>query len=160
VVSSRLKVFSAIYQNLTPDNGLDELVAARNRYHHPPFTESHFLEVLARNMPPLIDSLRNSLQHVKVIIPKSFKFKDGKRLISAVSVSGYDSDFSTIEFETTAPFESFPVDSLVALSTSHSKTVILSNWITHRRVTAESLDFGVFDRMKRGEPEFSFVRSF
>jgi hypothetical protein len=158
-VSSRLKVFSGIYQNLIPDNGLDELVAARNRYHHPPFTESHFLEVLARNMPPLIDSLRNSLQHVKVIIPKSFKFKDGKRLISAVSVSGYDSDFSTTEFETTSSFESFPVDSLVALSTSHSKTVILSNWITHRRVTAESLDFGVFDRMKRGEPEFSFVRS-
>lgn len=154
-----LPVFASLAKSLVPGRELELLVKARNRFHHPPYEETGFRQALEATLPNLVEGLRQTLEGIRFLIPKNCQFRDDQRLITACNVCSSDTEFPMITISTRAAFESFPVDALVAYNAQTAATVRLKTLITYRRATAESLDFGVFDRMKGDKPEFDFLRS-
>lgn len=154
----RPRVFQQLTTSMKPTGEIESLVAARNRYHHPPFDEIGFLEALERTIPSMMEAIRKQLAGVAFCIPYGCKYKEGRRWVTASNVCCTEATFPRTTFEIFAEFEDFPVDTLVAYVTGTSLSVPIQTLFTFKQVTRESLDFGVFDHMRGEIPEFHFVR--
>jgi hypothetical protein len=137
---------------------VERIVAARNRFHHPPHDEVEMLAALEKEIPPLIKLLRETMAGLIFVTPDSMSFKDGKRVVVSRLLMGFESDFRREEFVTTASFESFPAGEIVVVNEERSRALPLTHYFKREAIKTVSLDIGLFDRMTRGKPEFVFVR--
>ncbi len=70
---------------------------------------------------------------------------------------GASTTFHTFEFTTNLPANEFLVDELMAYRHSPATVAPLHEWFAVRPIGAESIDVGLFDRMKGDHPVYSFV---
>ncbi len=154
-----LKIFKGLQPYLKPGPELEELVAARNRFHHPPFDEKPFLTLMDKHVNTLAAHLRQALRGTSMVIPLSSQFIDGEHVVSAYNVCHLDPECPKIQFATKADLRAFPTGILVAYSEATQSTVPLNHWFSAKVYTRTAYDLGVFDRMRGGEAMFSYLIS-
>lgn len=159
-VDSKLTVFRGLIRSLAElDSGhFQALVKARNDFHHPPYDETKFLRVCDAHFDQVVSAFRDGLRSVVFIIPKGMQLKDGKKLIEATYAMGYETDFQDKEIEVRAPFESFPTGELLAFNTQFQTSLVLKRYFKQVSITSNSIDFGLFDKVKAGKASFAFIR--
>ncbi|MBA3831221.1 MAG: hypothetical protein H0X34_04905 [Chthoniobacterales bacterium] len=137
---------------------LGTLVTARNRVHHPPYDEKVFLEVAAITLPDIIGQLREMFRSLEFIVPREVRPTRQKARVLAVKLMGENPVFRSQEFETSLPAGDFIVNELAAYRAAAPETLIpLNHWFIAKTFSTESIDVGLFDRMERNGPSFSFI---
>jgi hypothetical protein len=157
---SRLRLFGGLVgdsgNNLA--GGLGPLVAARNRAHHPPYDEKGFLDVAATALPDIISQLREMFRNLELIVPKQVQPTREKVTVLAMRVMGENPSFRSFELKTSLPAGDFIVDELAAYRSDAPEVLVpLNHWFVAKTFSAESLDVGLFDRMGREGPTYSYI---
>jgi len=134
------------------------LIEARNRFHHPPNEWKPLLDAFGAEIPPLIGIFRETLADVTIVSPISQNHKEGKHIVEVWELMGFEADFPTAKFETTAPYELFPLGEVVAVNLRKDLALPLSRFFKSQPIESIAIDIGIFDRMKKGQREFVFVR--
>ena len=140
------------------ETALNNLVATRNRFHHPPHDAKAMIQAFDKQLPALTSFLRSCLPRVAFIIPQSLRVSEGKRFVRGLDLMGFDTEFQTREFSVKAPLESFPNDKIIAMDSAGSNVVTLGRFFTSKSVKASTIDIGIFDRNDDNQPCFEFVR--
>lgn len=159
-LTGQLSLFRDLAGNIgeTISEQLGTMVTARNRAHHPPFDEKGYLEVAAANLPKMVDQLRDVFQTTKVIVPKTVRPSRERTTVAAMKVMGENPAFRSFEFQTTLPADDFIVDELVAYRAAAPEILVpLNHWFEAKAFSSESIDVGLFERMEREGPAFSYI---
>lgn len=138
--------------------GMNRLIQARNEFHHAPFDEVAMLRTLDIEIPSLIKMFRNALRGVLFVSPEHQNQEGGKHVVVARNLMGYDGDFRREKYVTTAPYEMFPSGEIVAVKGDFSEALPLTQFFKSQPIRTVSLDVGVFDKMVKGHPAYTFVR--
>jgi hypothetical protein len=154
-----LPVFDQLIELVANSRLLDQMVEARNRWHHEPFDHEKFLEAMTEYSAEYIPLLRSALNDVSFVVPRSMEFVEGQKILIGEDICSAESHFRRRKWKVDLGMEAFPTNSLVAYRSNRSVTVPLGTLITSKLVDRKMLDFGVFDRQsKTGEPVFVFLR--
>jgi hypothetical protein len=156
----KLSVFDGLTELVSNHKLLEQMVTARNRWHHEPFDHESFLIAMTKYSAEYIPLLRQALADILFIVPHAMEFSDGQKVLIGEDVSSSDSHFRKRDWKVDLPMEAFPKNVLVAYRPIRSARVPLGTLITSKLVDRKMLDFGVFDRQsKSGEPVFVFLRA-
>jgi hypothetical protein len=136
-----------------------KIVAARNRMHHEPFDEDGFLEIISENAPKIMDSLRTALKDIRFLVPSHVKSVEGQMILTAEDTCNSDAHFRSVDLEVSLPLEAFPSGKLIAWRKTPESCIALGSLLTAKMITQQSRDFGIFDRMEKSQPQFTFLRS-
>ena len=156
---SPLSIFACLQSVLMDTSDLECMVTARNRMHHEPFDEAGFLATMEARSPHVMETLRTALQACRFIVPRHGKVLGDNKLVTAEDVCSADAHFRVVELKVALPLENFPSGELIVFNPSPEQTLQLGNLLTSKLVTQQSRDFGVFDRMRKKERHFTFLRS-
>jgi len=156
---AELEIFKPLKDALLDAKPWDKLVELRNRMHHEPYDEEGFISAMLENVPIIIDKFRSALSGIAFIIPKSSQYRKPDILVEAENICNSDHQFRTVEFKTTLSIESFPTDQLIAYHSESNIVVSIENLITSKLVTKTARDFGIFDRIHKENPIYSYLRS-
>ena len=137
---------------------IGKIIEARNRFHHPPHDEGAMLRSLDCDLPPLINLFQNHLSGYLFVSPETQAHKAGKHVVTARILMGPESDFPSTKHATTAPYESLPTGEIVVVKPDWTQAVPLSRFFKSQSIQSVSIDLGLFDRMVKGQPEFTFLR--
>lgn len=135
-----------------------KIIEARNRFHHPPHDEGVMLRSLDSDLPPLINLFRNNLSGYLFVSPETQAHEAGKHVVTARILMGPESDFPSTKHATTAPYEPLPTGEIVVVKPDWTQAVPLSRFFKSQSIQSVSIDLGLFDRMVKGQPEFTFLR--
>jgi hypothetical protein len=156
----KLPVFARLTDLVANNTLLEQMVTARNRWHHEPFDHENFLRAMTEYSARYIPLLRQTLADISFMVPHRMEFVDGQKIVVGDDIRSADAHFRKTQWPVELPVESFPTNVLVAYRANCKTTVPLGNLITSQFVDRKMLDFGVFDRQsKKGEPVFVFLRS-
>lgn len=156
----KLSVFAQLTELVANNTLLEQMVTARNRWHHEPFDHENFLRAMTEYSARYIPLLRQTLADISFMVPHRMEFVDGQKIVVGDDICSPDAHFRKTQWQVDLPVESFPTNVLVAYRASCKTAVPLGNLITSKFVDRKMLDFGVFDRQsKSGEPVFVFLRS-
>lgn len=137
---------------------LVQLVAARNRFNHPPYDANGLVSAFKKKLPEVIGFLREHFSNRQFLIPKSMRFDGSRKLVHALMLTGRDTEFSSIEREVEGPLEAFPTGKIVAANSTGTQTLVLDRFFTGKSLKAETIDVGIFDRFEGDHACFEFVR--
>lgn len=157
--SESLNVFQRLLPVLAANEPLMEIVSARNRLHHEPYDEHGFLNTIEEKAPQIMDTLRAALQETRFLVPTHVKNVEGETILTAEDVCSAEALFRSIDLKISLPLEAFPTGQLIAWQKYPERSLTLGNLVTATMITRQSRDFGLFDRMERDQPHFSFLRS-
>ncbi|MBA3352722.1 MAG: hypothetical protein H0U23_09915 [Blastocatellia bacterium] len=159
-LSSQLSLFRDLSGNIGEmiAEQLGTMVTARNRAHHPPFDEKGYLEVAGANLPKMVHQLRDVFQDTKMIVPRAVRPSRDRTTVAAMKAMGENPAFRSFEFQTTLPAGDFIVDELVAYRAAAPEILVpLNHWFEAKAFSSESIDVGLFERMEREGPAFSYI---
>ena len=135
-----------------------KLVEARNRFHHPPNDAERMLAAFETELPKVENFLRERLAGVKVFIPQSLQFHEGRKVVRGLQLNGFETEFRNVDYEVESPLESFPSGRSVAMNSNGQNVVVLGRFFTSKPVKASTIDIGIFDRVQSNQTCFEFVR--
>ena len=135
------------------------LVDARDRFHHPAFDDQRLVKLGDKYFPGIIDGFRDGLQRVEFVAVESCRLIAGQWKVKAFILMGYDIDFRSKEFETTAPIEQFPAWEVLALSPRRKQPIPLTSYFAAKKNADRVVDVGVFDHEEKGgDRVFAYTR--
>lgn len=154
-----LKLFRPLLDVMQDHDTWGKMVETRNRYSHPPFDPLPFVDAMDKGAAIIMESLRGALSNCRFLMPSHFQFVSGQQILTAEDICNSDSCFRRIHLPVKLPIESFPCGNLVAWRADPEASVTLGHLVSTKAVTANTLDFGLFDRMENDQARFTFLRS-
>lgn len=137
---------------------LNQLVAARNRFNHPPYDADGMVKVFNQKVSDVIAFLRGHFSGKQFLMPQSLRIAEGRKLVRALLLSGFETEFRSVEREVTASLESFPSGKMVAADSTGASVLLLGRFFASKSLKAETIDVGIFDRVEGDHACFEFVR--